>query len=119
MAKAPTAMKTTSPTRRGVQKECTRAILCPSEPRSEEMLGVRLLGESQLLRRAYLDDASVVQHRHHVADVERAADVVADHHARHSELLAGPDDHVVNALRRERVEAGGRLVVEDDLGVAD
>src|SRR3954468_2008715 len=118
-AKAIAAAATTSPTRRGVQKECTRAILCPSEPCSEEMLGVRLLGVPQLLRRTDLDDAAVVQHRYHVADVERAADVVADHHARDAELLARSDDHLVDALGGERVEAGGRLVVEDDLRLPD
>src|SRR5712672_2794960 len=111
-AKAMAAAATTSPTRRGVQKECTRAILCPSEPRSEEMLGVRLLRVPQLVRRTDLDDAAIVQHRDHVADVEGAADVVADHHARHAQLLARSDDHVVDAFGGEGIEAGGRLVVE-------
>src|SRR5256885_11244432 len=97
-AKAAAAAATTRPTRRGVQKECTRAILCPSEPCSEEMLGVRLVAVPQLLRRTHLDDAPVVEHCHHVADVERAADVVADDHARDSQLLARSDDHVVDAL---------------------
>src|SRR2546430_3713104 len=104
---ATAAAATTRPTRRGVQKDCTEAILCPPEPGGEEMPGVRLLAVAHFLRRSFLDDAAVVQHRDVIGDVEGGPDVVADDHARHAQLRSRADDHLVHALGGERVEAGG------------
>src|ERR1043165_1072892 len=61
-----------------------------------------------------LEDAAV-QKRDAVADGEGRLDVVRDDDGRHVQLRLQVDDHLVDLLRGDRVEAGGRLVVEDHL----
>ena len=72
-----------------------------------------------LLRRAADDDLAAGEHRDAVADPEGRRHVVRDDDRGHAELVGGAADHLVDVLGRDRIEARGRLVVEQDLGPVD
>ena len=65
------------------------------------------------------DDLAVVQEGDPVGQALGAGHVVADDHRGDLELLLGQQDHLVDLLDHDRVEAGGRLVEEHHLGVGD
>ena len=58
------------------------------------------------------DDAAVVEHRHAVRDLARRRHVVGDGECGDAEVT----DQVVDLVDVDRVDAGGGLVEEDDLG---
>src|SRR5712692_8276269 len=95
------------------------SILCPGEPGSEKLAGERLLRLAHLGGGALLHDAPFVDHRDPVGDVESSPHIVADDHGSDGEPLAGMDDHFVDALGGQRIEAGGGFVVEHDFRIAD
>ncbi len=71
------------------------------------------------LRGPGLDDEPLMQHGHAIGDAEDLGDLVADHDRGEAELLVQLQDQVVNGVDENGVEARGRLVEEDDLGLVD
>ena len=66
-------------------------------------------------RRAFPDDAALVDHRDAVADAARAGHVVGDRHRRAAQPLHAIDDQPVDHRAHDRVQPGGRLVEEHDV----
>src|SRR5262245_9181597 len=83
----------------------------------EECPHLRHLALANLVERSLHEDPSFVDHRDPVGDVEGAADVMGHHDRGHVPLLLEAADQLADRVRRERVEAGRRLVVDHDLGL--
>src|SRR3989442_664390 len=84
---------------------------------SEEFTGEWLAARGELRRGAALDDAPLVEHRDAVCDRARQRQIVRDDDLRRAAIGADAADEFADLLRQDRVEVGGRLVVEDQLGV--
>src|SRR5438309_479888 len=84
---------------------------------SEEFAGEWLAARSELRRGAALDDAALVEHRDAVGERARQRQIVRDDDLRRAAIGADAADEFADLLRQDRVEVGGRLVVEDQLGV--
>ena len=67
--------------------------------------------------RALGDDLPLGQHGHSIGHAERAVHVVGDDDLRAAEVLLHANDQLVDDAGRDGIEAGRRLVVEDDLGL--
>ena len=70
----------------------------------------------QFRGRAVEDDFSLEQHHHVIADFQRLSHVMRHHHARHLQLALQNEDEFIDDIGPDRVQPGGRLVVEDYLG---
>ena len=64
------------------------------------------------------DDAAVIEHGDPVGDLADAGHVVGDRQGSGAKLLDAAADQIVDDIGHDRIEAGGRLVEEDDLGLA-
>src|SRR5690606_36084930 len=84
----------------------------------QEAPDVRVVRTLDLSGGAAKDDPALREDRDVVGDEERAGDVVADHHGGDRESVPRLEDELVDRLHRDRIEAGGRLVVEEDLRIA-
>ena len=73
----------------------------------------------QLARRAARHDLAVRQDVAHVGDLRNLAHVVRDHDAADAERVVQRADQAHHHAHRDRVEAGERLVVEQDLRIHD
>ena len=69
--------------------------------------------------RPRLDDAAAVHHGDRVDEVPDDTEIMADINDRDGALLAETDDHVNQAILRQDVEPGCRLVHDDHLWLAD
>ena len=58
-----------------------------------------------------------MEHGHPVGDLEDLRDLVADHDRREAEPAVQVQDQVVDGVDEDRVEPGGGLVEEHDLGL--
>src|SRR5438128_96495 len=94
-------------------------ILGPSKPRREKLLCKRLLGLAHFRRCSFLHDAALVDYRDVIADMKGRPDVMGNDHAGDGEPLARMDDDHVDSLGRDRIQPGGRFVIEHDLGIAN
>ena len=83
----------------------------------DELVDIGVAGMVDLGGRAVPDDAALVQHRDAVGDLARADHVVGDRDRGGAELAHAFDDQLVDHVGHDRVEPGGRLVEEDDLGL--
>ena len=68
-----------------------------------------------LVDRAGEDEPALVQEHHPLGDPNDQRDVVRHHHRGHPEMAIEVEDQLGDGLAGDRVEAGGRLVVEHDL----
>src|SRR5437899_799438 len=84
----------------------------------QELLHRGIPGREDLIGRADGADLRLPQQRHPVRHPERAPHVVRHHHARHPQLLLQAFHQAVNHVRVHRVEPGGRLVVQQILGLS-
>src|SRR4029453_14113205 len=62
---------------------------------------------------------AVVEHRDAIRDLEDLRDLVTHHDRGEAELAVQLHDQVMDGVDQDRVQAGGRLVEEDDLGLGD
>src|SRR6266550_1112992 len=83
----------------------------------DKLIDERVVAAVDLARRALPNDAPLVQHRDAVGNPARADHVVSDRNRRRAELAHRADDQPVDDIGHDRVEAGGRLVEEHDLGL--
>ena len=65
-----------------------------------------------------LDHAALLHHHHAVAIGGGQAEIMRDQDRRHAALLGELDDQVHDGLLRGDVEAGGRLVRDQELRIA-
>src|SRR5690242_18598153 len=80
--------------------------------------GIRRVREQLARRPRRADRATLgVEEDAVVADREDARELVGDDDDRGAEAVAQLEDQVVEAARADGIEAGGRLVEEEDLGV--
>src|SRR2546425_2901542 len=77
-----------------------------------------VLGLQDLLARAHGADLRLPQQRDAVGHAERAAHVVRHHHAGDTDLVLQPLNQPVDHVGVHGVEPGGRLVVQQVLGLA-
>ena len=63
------------------------------------------------------DDLSVIEHGDAVGNLARADQIVGDRQRRCAGVFHGVDDEIVDDVRHDRIETGGRFVEEDDLGI--
>src|SRR6266851_5100749 len=84
----------------------------------EELVHGRVLGLEDLLVRAYGADLRLPQQGDAVGDAERPPHVVRHHHASDADLLLQPLDQPVDHVGVHWIEPGGRLVVQQVLGLA-
>src|SRR2546426_4689651 len=84
----------------------------------EELMHGRVLRLQDLLARAHGADLRLPQQGDTVGDAERAAHVVRHHHAGDADLVLQPLDQPVDHVGVHGVEPGGRLVVQQVLGLA-
>src|SRR6266568_690817 len=103
----------------------SRRDLFISQPRSEiEVFGVRnaldkafhdgVLGCKHFIGRSSGVNLAVVQHQDALAQPARAAHVMSDHYRGHLQPIAHAEDEMIDVVRHNRVQAGRRLVVEND-----
>src|ERR1051325_7574835 len=85
----------------------------------EELAEDGMVGVARVVHRPHPLEDALVQERDAVADGERALDVVRHDDGRYVQLRLQVDDHLVDLLRGDRVEARGRLVVQDHFRVED
>ena len=85
----------------------------PSSPLEYGWSGSREQRSGRLL----LDDAAGIHHQDAVGEVEDRADVVADEEHREALLRLEPAHVLEDRVLHDDVEAGGRLVEEDELRV--
>src|SRR6185312_6133327 len=83
----------------------------------DELIDVRIPGVVDLARLAVPDDAAFVDHGDAVGDLARARHVMRDRDRGRAEILDAFDDEIVDYIAHDRIEAGGRLVEDDDLGL--
>ena len=88
-------------------------------PAVEELLDHRLLAGEQHLARAEHDKLAAEQHAQVVGHGAGRTDVVRDDQERRVGLRVEVDDQLVQVGDADRVEAGVRLVEQDDLGIED
>ena len=60
---------------------------------------------------------AVAEHRDPVADGEQAVEIVGHHEDGEAQRLLQRADEIVEVAGRDRIEARGRLVEKDDLGI--
>src|SRR6266542_2382274 len=75
----------------------------------------RILRVQELLRRGIVENLAPSEQRHTVTDLLRALHVVRDRHDRGLQLLAHLQDHFVDDVGHNRIQARVRLVEEKDL----
>ena len=86
-------------------------------PAVQELADDGLLGGEQLLARPEHDEVAAEEQAQVVRHRARRADVVGDDQERRVDLGVQVDDELVEVGDADRVEAGVRLVEQDDLGV--
>jgi dTDP-glucose 4,6-dehydratase len=84
-----------------------------------ELLRQLALALDQLAGRAFRHDRAARQEVHAIGDAQRARHVVRDDDAGHAETLARLLDQIVDPAAGDRVQAAGRLVVDDDIRLHD
>src|SRR3954447_4790074 len=77
----------------------------------------RMRGVAGFVHRPDPFEYALVEKCDAVADRERRLNVVRDDDRGHVQLRLQVDDHLVDLLRRDRIESGRRLVVEDHLRI--
>ena len=77
----------------------------------------RIVGTQEFFDFPDGDDLAVAEHRDPVADGEQAVEIVRDHEHREAERFLQRGDEIVEIAGRNRIEARGRLVEEDDLRI--
>ncbi len=83
----------------------------------DELVDIGLPLWSISLGRAVPDDLALVEHGDAVGDLARADHVVGDGKRRGADILHRRDDQIVDHVGHDGIEAGGRLVEEDDLRI--
>src|SRR6266568_2765704 len=103
----------------------SRCDLFISKPASELVIfGVRnalykafhdgILGLKHFIGRASRINLAVVQHQDALAQPARAAHIMGDHYRGHLQPIAHAEDKMIDVVRHNRVQAGRRLIIEND-----
>src|SRR5262245_37342195 len=83
----------------------------------DELVDVRVPAGVDRTRRALPDDLAFVDHGDAVGNLAGRRHVVGDGDGGGTQALHAVNDEVVNDVGHDRVETGGRLVEEDNLGI--
>ena len=84
----------------------------------DELVDMGVVGAVDLVDRALPDQLALIKHGDAVADLAGGRHVVGDRDRGGAEIADAFHDQVVDDVGHDRVEAGGRLVEEDDLRLA-
>src|SRR5262249_5330685 len=84
---------------------------------AQQLAGERVGAGGERRRTRTVDDVSSIEHRDPVGDRPGQAEIVRDHDLRAAARPPDAGDQLADLLGEERIEVGGRLVVEDELGV--
>src|SRR5579859_1047271 len=82
----------------------------------DELVHIGVAAVVEPVARALPDDPAIVEHRHPMRDLARRAHVVGDSERGHAQILDQRGDQIVDHVGADRIEPGGWLVEEDDLG---
>ena len=85
----------------------------------DELPHARLGRSLRLVRRAVEDELAAVHHADAIGDGEEAIEIARHHDDRGVRRALLVAEELEDLLRGDRIEAGGRLVVEDDRGLRD
>ena len=87
---------------------------------AQELEQVRVPAGLQFRQRTGKDGPALAQHQHMVGDAAQAGQVMADHHDGHFRVLAVHGlQQGIHARGRDGVQAGGRLVTQQDARLGD
>ena len=102
-----------------LDKPPVQAAISPLRPDllSRKSPDFGIFGVLQFLCRPLPSDPAVVQHRHLIRDALRAGHVTGDDERRRAEFLNALQNHVVDDVAHDRIEARRRFVQEQDFGI--